>query len=474
MQTRIASGRDRWPWPRCFGCGLFLRFFKLAQLRSDARPCGLGASIYRGRLVSGATMSFQSAKRSMIPHERVSSVIFEYGARIAAAHDLDSLVVLNACMARDLVGADRCSIWLIDAKNRRMWTKVADGVGELRVALGQGLVGACIAQNEAILVNDTSLDERFLRSLDSETGYVTQSVLAMPLHGVDGKLIGVLQLLNKPGGFTSEDVHLVGLCSTYSASTLETQRLRDEAAVAQRLLREMEIARDVQQRLLPQVLPPIPGLEYAGYCRSAELVGGDYYDFLPVPDSGLLFTLGDVSGKGIAAAVLMASIQASLRSQVLRAPRSVATLLKDFNQVVYSLSTEDKYSTLFCGFLDVGARKLTYVNAGQVRPMLLRSGGRIERLERGGLPIGLLEMSEYDEAELILEPGDAILCFSDGITEAVNTRGEMWDDLEVEKIGMKCSGLPVHQMIELLVEATDRFSGGAPQADDMTVIALRV
>jgi phosphoserine phosphatase RsbU/P len=297
----------------------------------------------------------------------------------------------------------------------------------------------------------------------------------MPLHGADGKPVGALQLLNKPGGFSAEDIHLLGLCGTYAASTLETQRLRKQAEVAQLLLREMEIAREVQQRLLPQAQPPIPGVDYAGYCRSAQFVGGDYYDFLPMPDGTLLFTLGDVSGKGIAAAVLMASMQASLRSQVVRAPVSIAALVGDLNKAVYSFSTADKYSTLFCGLLDVRNRKLTYVNAGQVRPMLLRSGnGQIERLEGGGFPVGLLDASEYDQGEILLQPGDAVLCFSDGISEATNAKNEMWDEGEVEKIVQTCRGLTSQQMIELLIEATDRFAGEAEQADDMTVVAIRV
>src|SRR5258708_7523213 len=134
----------------------------------------------------------------MVPTDRISRVIFEYAAKIGAAQDLDALLVLNAGMARGLVGADRCSIWLVDTKNGRLWTKVAQGVGELHIPIGQGLVGACIARNEAILVNDTSRDERFLRSVDIESGYVTTSVLALPLHGMDGKPMGAL--LNKPGG----------------------------------------------------------------------------------------------------------------------------------------------------------------------------------------------------------------------------------------------------------------------------------
>src|SRR5260370_1255082 len=413
-------------------------------------------------------MSNQSGP-AMVPQDRISRVIFEYAAKIGAAQDLDALLVLNAGMARDLVAADRCSIWLVDTKNNRLWTKVAHGVGELNIPIGQGLVGACVARNEAILVNDTSRDERFLRSVDIESGYVTTSVLTLPLHGMDGKPMGALQVLNKPGGFLPEDVDLLGLCSAYSASALETQRLRKEAEAAQLLLHELEIARDVQQQLLPQAQLPIPGLEYAGYCRSADFVGGDYYDFLPMPDGGLFFTLADVSRKGIAAAVLMASIQASLRSQVVRAPVSIAALIGDFNKAVYSFSTEDKYSTLFCGLLDVRSRKLTYVNAGQVRPMLLRSGdGRVERLDTAGFPLGLLDTSKYEQGEALLQPGDAVVCVSDGISEAKNAKGEMWAESEVVKIVRTCRWLTAQQTIDLLVQPADRFTREPKQADDIT------
>jgi phosphoserine phosphatase RsbU/P len=411
----------------------------------------------------------------MVPKDRISQVIFEYAAKIGAAQDLDALLALNADMARALVGADRCSIWLVDAKNSRLWTKVAHGVGELNIPMAQGLVGACVARDEVILVNDTSRDERFLKTVDIESGYVTTSVLTLPLHGMDRRPMGALQVLNKPGGFCAEDVDLLGLCSAYSASALETQRLRKEAEVAQLLFRELEIARDVQQQLLPQGKLPIAGLEYAGYCRSAEFVGGDYYDFLPMADGGLFFTLGDVSGKGIAAAVLMASIQASLRSQVVRPPVSIAALIEDFNKAVFSFSTADKYSTLFCGLLDVRSRKLTYVNAGQIRPMLLRSGdGRVERLDTAGFPLGMLDASEYDQREIQLQPGDAVVCLSDGISEATNAKDEMWAESEVVKIVRTCRGLTAQKMIDLLVEATDRFVGEANQADDMTVVAIRL
>lgn len=410
-----------------------------------------------------------------VSKDRISQVIFEYAAKIGAAQDLDALLLLNAGMARDLVGADRCSIWLVDTKTGRLWTKVAHGVEELHIPIGHGLVGASVARDEAILVNDTSADERFSRSVDGQSGYVTKSVLTLPLRGMDGKPIGALQVLNKPGGFSPEDVDLVGLCSAYSASALESQRLRKEGEVAKLLLHELEIARVVQQRLLPQAQPPIPHLEYAGYCRSAQFVGGDYYDFLPMPDGGLLFTLGDVSGKGIAAAVLMASIQATLRSQAVKAPGSMAAMMKDFNKTVYSFSTADKYSTLFCALLDVHSRKLTYVNAGQVCPMLLRAeSGQIERLDAGGFPVGLLPKAEYEQGEMLLQPGDAVLCCSDGISEATNEADEMWAESDVEKVVRNCRGLTAQQMIDRVVETTDRFTGAAEQADDMTIVVIRI
>lgn len=410
----------------------------------------------------------------MVTTDRVSRVIFDYAARIGGASDLDALLELNASMARDLVGADRCSIWLIDPKTGQLWTKVAHGIDEIRIPSGHGLVGACIAGGEPILVNDASRDERFLSRVDSGSGYVTQSALTIPLRGSEGKTIGALQVLNKPGGFSPEDVDLLGLSGAYTAAVLEQQRLRKAAEMAQLMLRELEIAREVQQRLLPQSPPVITGLECAGYCRAAKFVGGDYYDFLPMAGGGLLFTLGDVSGKGIAAAVLMASIQAALRSQVVRPPESMAVLMKDFNSAVYSLSTADKYSTLVCGLIDPGAARLTYVNAGQVCPMVLRaSDGRIERLDSGGFPVGLLPSAEYEQGVMQLHPGDVVVCFSDGISEATNPNDDMWDEGQVEQVLHACRGLAPSEIIDRLVTAADSFAAGAEQSDDMTVVAVQ-
>ena len=408
--------------------------------------------------------------------ERISRVIFEYAARIGQEQDTDALLSLNAGMARDLVGADRCSIWLVDSAAGQLYTKVAHGVGEIRVGLGHGLVGACVAEARPVVVNDTSTDERFLGRVDEGSGYVTHSVLVIPLCAAGGKVIGAFQALNKAGGFSESDVALLGLAGSYSAAAIETQRLRKEAETARLFLRELEIAREVQAGLLPHRLPAVEGLDCAAFFRPAKMVGGDYYDFIETPTGALAFTLGDVAGKGIPAAVLMASCQASLRIPLLRGPDSLTELVAHVNKSVYASSSPGRYSTLFCGIIDPRSRQLTYVNAGQCAPMLVRDredGITIERLTTGGTPVGLLPVARYEEGRTVLERGDVLVCFSDGISEACNASDEFWQESEIEDLLRAVADSSAQNVTQRLVQAADAFAGEAEQADDMTVVTLR-
>lgn len=405
--------------------------------------------------------------------ERITRVIFEYAARIGQEQDTDAFLGLNADMARDLVAADRCSIWLVDPATKELHTRVAHGVREIRIALGQGLVGACVEKGEAVLVNDTSTDERFAGRVDRSSGYVTRSVLVIPLRGADGSVLGAFQALNKPGGFTPDDVVLLQLAASYSASAVETQRLRAEAEKAKIMLHELEIARDVQAKMVPQTAPALKGLECAFFFRPAKFVGGDYYDFAELPDGGLAFTLGDVSGKGIPAALLMASIQSSLRIPMRRGPGSLKDLLRDLNASVYASSTDSRYSTLFCGVVDAARTRLTYINAGHCPPMLVRQGA-VERLKTGGPPIGLIPVAPFSEGVVSLAPGDLLMCFSDGISEATNSQDEIWEEAELEKLLAASGDASASEVTDEAVRQADAFTGDAEQADDMTVVTLRV
>ncbi|MBL0158211.1 MAG: SpoIIE family protein phosphatase [Bryobacterales bacterium] len=411
----------------------------------------------------------------MTQDDRISQVIFDYAARIGGAQDPEALLHLNAAMARDLTGADRCSLWLIDPKSGELWTKVAHGVPELRILPGTGIVGASITSGETILVNDTSQDPRFLQRVDQKSGYQTHSMLVLPMRNAAGAVIGALQALNKPEGFTADDVKLLNLAVSYSASAIETQQLRQEAEETKLLHKELAIARQVQNQLFPQNPPTFPGLDYAAFCRPARFVGGDYYDFTALPDGTLFFTLGDVSGKGVAAAVLMASIQAALRTQVVERPASLSALINHFNKAVYSFSNGVKYSTLFVGILDVANRTLTYVNAGQAPPLLVRAANySIEHLTEGGMPVGLMPAGRYTQAVVALEPGDLIFAYSDGISEATNIREEIWEEADFESLLAACSTGSAQHSIDTIVKGADDFTGEADQADDTTIVALKL
>jgi sigma-B regulation protein RsbU (phosphoserine phosphatase) len=406
--------------------------------------------------------------------QRLFGLIFDYAAKMGAEADPEKLLRLNADMARDLVRADRCSIWLRDVSTGELWTKVAHGLPEVRIAADHGLVGACIAANQAIVVNDTSKDPRFDRDIDRSSGYITQSVLALPLRSPGGDVLGALQVLNKPGSFRERDVKLLGLAATFSASALVSQSLRQEAEAARLVFRELEIAREVQHRLFPSHPPQIPGLDIAAYCRPAHIVGGDYYDFLSRPNSDLWFTVGDVSGKGISAAVLMASLQASLRSQINARPDSVAGVVSELNHTLCLTFGLERYTTLFCARLDPMDWTMKYVNAGHVRPRLLRFSGEMEYLDSGGVPVGLFDSATYEYASIRLHPGDLLACFSDGITEARSRHGKIWDGIELEKVLCDNRRLSSAELVQKLVQCVDDYMGAAEQTDDITIVLLRV
>jgi phosphoserine phosphatase RsbU/P len=232
-------------------------------------------------------------------------------------------------------------------------------------------------------------------------------------------------------------------------------------------------------------LPEIAGLDYFGRCRTALGVGGDYYDFLALPDGKLGVALGDVSGKGIAAALTMASLQASLRADAMRAGNDIAGLISRVNSMLYDASTEDRYATLFYAQYDPATHRLSYVNAGHCPPIFVRSAankgskngpknGNVDRLDKaGGTVVGLLPECAYEQAEVCLTPGDLLVIYTDGFSEAMNPHLEEWGENRLISAIAACNGLPAKDSIARIMQAADAFASGAPQSDDMTLVILR-
>jgi phosphoserine phosphatase RsbU/P len=318
---------------------------------------------------------------------------------------------------------------------------------------------------------------------DEERGKLAtlQSELLLPL-AVRDKLLGFISLGAKRSEepYTGSDVRLLKSVAAQTGLALENANLlrtvADEVAQRERLNREVEIAREVQERLFPQKLPLIAGLDYAGHCRPALGVGGDYYDFLALPRGNLGLAIGDVSGKGIAAALMMASLQASLRSEATRAPENLAAAVGSINRLVYEASSSNRYATFFYGQYDPVEGRFDYVNAGHNPPMLFHGAGdsaTVTRLEPGGTVIGLLEHAHYEQGSVRLGPGDVLIAFTDGISEAMNLDDEEWGEDHLIDAVRNCGVLSAQQLLECLFEAATRFAGTAPQHDDMTLVVVR-
>jgi sigma-B regulation protein RsbU (phosphoserine phosphatase) len=266
---------------------------------------------------------------------------------------------------------------------------------------------------------------------------------------------------------------LVFVIFTRILAALKEALDREKAAEQEKVQRELEIARDVQLGLFPQVLPRIQTMDYFGVCEAADVVGGDYYDFLLLSNQTLGVAIGDVSGKGISSALLMANIQAMLRSNAMLYPNATNQLVREINNLLYQSNKAGKFATFFYGVYESTSRRFCYVNAGHNPPLLLRKGA-ITHLNASGTVIGLFPDREYKQVCLQLEKGDLIVLFTDGLVEARNSKEEEFGEERVSGWMAQTAGLGAKDFITGLLSNVKEFVGQAPQHDDLTVVALKI
>jgi phosphoserine phosphatase RsbU/P len=316
-----------------------------------------------------------------------------------------------------------------------------------------------------------SQERRNLTALDAQ--------VLLPLS-IKQRVLGFLSLGPKRSEqpYSGTDLRLLSTVAGQTGLALENSLLAatvaEQSASRERLNRELEIAREVQRRFFPQKQPAVAGLDYAGLCRPAQSVGGDYYDFRTLTGGRLGVTIGDVAGKGAPAALLMASLQASLRTQAIAGGTAdLARVLENVNTLSREIATASRFSTLFYARYDPSTRRLAYVNAGHNPPMLIRAG-KSRMLETGGLAIGLSRNAKYFERELALEPGDVLVAYTDGVTEAMNADRDDFGETRLEQTVNACVDRPASVILNQIVVAVDAFAGGAPQHDDITLVVLKV
>ncbi len=236
---------------------------------------------------------------------------------------------------------------------------------------------------------------------------------------------------------------------------------------------DWETACDVQRGFMHQSLPDIDALDYSARCRQVHELGGDCYDFVPIPDNRLAIAVGDASGKGLPAALMMSSVHSSLRMATLFAANNGAALLGAVNRQAYASSVAGRYATLFYGVFDKATRTLRYVNAGHNCPMVIRRDGSIVWLEAGGAPVGMFPDWTYEEGVVQLDPGDLVLAYTDGVVETVNPAGEEWGVEGLRRAAADSDAQGAENLVRSIFGSMDEFSGGR-QTDDATVAVLRV
>jgi len=426
-------------------------------------------------LASRLAVAIENARlfESTSKHAETLLLLNEVGREASAILDVEKLLQRAAELTKHIIDYQIFGILLYDPTDdvfrQRISVKYGQSVqGKFEVAARAGIIGASVALRQPVIVPDVSADPRYVQCNPE-----TRSELVVPMF-YQNRIIGVLDLesplLNY---FTEEHAQALSILAAHLAVSLENARLyqqlaRDEA----RMERELQAARRIQGALLPPVPTEDFGLDIAARYISARELGGDLYDFLRYGAHQLGIALGDVSGKGTAAALYGAVAIGILRSL---APRKLqpAEVLRELNQLVCERKIDGRYMTLCFATWQANRRRLRIANAGQSQPLLWKNG-RCERVKIVGFPLGLFEDAGYEEWAVTLDPGDIMLLYSDGVVESLNDRDEQFGTDRLAQLIEQKAGLSATELADRILESTYRFSVGAPAQDDRTLVVLKV
>ncbi len=403
------------------------------------------------------------------------SVLNDLARAIGAS--LDSQQIMGSIVRRSLraINAEQGVITLVEDRptdpTRTLIRAMASSSQHEQFHLHNALLGWMQLNKKPLAMNDPLHDDRF-RGVKWDSSI--QTLLCVPLM-IKSELKGVLTVYNKKGvttGFTEDDQRLLAIIAGQSAQVVENARLNERERQLTKMQEEVRLAARIQSDLLPQTMPELPGYSIAGRNIPAQVVGGDHFDFIPVDADRMAICLGDVSGKGLPASLLMANLQATLRSQTLNLP-SPKDCIERSNRLLFQSTSSEKFVTLFYCVVNYSTHDLSFTNAGHDFPYLLGSDGSVRRLETGGLALGMLEDFPFQEETVHLTSGDLLAICSDGVSEAMNTAEERFGDVRVEEVLKRCRDLTPDAIIGKVVEAVKEHAGSAPQMDDITMVVLK-
>ncbi len=391
------------------------------------------------------------------------------GRELAGHRPLAELFDVILDLAIETVGAGRGV--LMTAENDELVPRAVRG-GQMRIS--SAVRDRVLSERASLLVRDAQLDEAF-RERMSIVEQQVRSMMAVPLQTLD-RVIGLIyvDMPNIIREFTPEDLNLLTVMANVAAIRIEHARLAEVEQSERVMEREMQQAALIQKGLLPTEAPEIPGLDIAGFNTPSRMVGGDYFDFLTYEDGRVAVLVGDAAGKGMPASLLISRLQAQVQVLFEMPDDPLAGLVGRLNRFISQRCPGNRFITLFVGIFDSKTGGVAYCNAGHNPPLVIRRKGPLETLTEGGLVLGLLPSAEYLSDNIHLDPGDTIVMFSDGITEAVRKGSdEEYGEDRVARIARENAGRSAQAIIDAIYSDLMEWTSGAPPADDMTLVVVK-
>lgn len=410
------------------------------------------------------------------------SSLVEISKIINSTLDLDTLLTMIMEIIKQVLNAESGSLMLIDERGDELLYRVALGEKgkrlkeRFRLKMGQGIAGWVAANGQPLLVPDVSADPRFYRAPDKALDHRTRSILCVPLKGPEGRTLGVLEAINSksPGGFTQDDMALFLAFASQAAVTIESARMHASLLERQRVEQELRIANRIQRDFLPPSFPKIRGVRVYARTLPAWETGGDFYDIVEMGPRRLGVAVGDVSGKGVPAALYMVKVLSEFRFRASGA-ESPDRVLGQLNDALLAHITSGMFVTLVYAVVDAAERTVAFCSAGHP-PMLRKRGGGagVELLEGPtGMPLGVERGTRYQLRTVPMEKGDLLLLYTDGIPEARDRKGREFGFQRLRQVfGGPAMG--PEAAVRRLMRRIEAFSRGVSQHDDLTALAIRL
>jgi len=401
------------------------------------------------------------------------SILNDLARAISGSLNAEEIMQIIIRKSLRAVDAEQGVITLVAEEQHSMKTLIrtmVSSAGAPAFHLHQALLGWMHLNKKPLIVDNPQDDNRF-RGVKWDDNIRT--LLCVPLI-VKSELKGVLTVYNKKEGqkFNNDDQRLLAILASQSGQVIENARLIEEEKAYIKIQQEVGLASKIQMDLLPRKSPDLIGYDIAARTIPAQSIGGDYYDFISTSQNTLALCLGDVSGKGLPASLLMANLQATLRGQTLVATNPAECLIRS-NKLLYESTSPEKFATLFYGILDIQQHHLHYSNAGHDWPILIRKDSSVERLKTGGLMLALLPDYFYEHETVPLRPGDLLVIQSDGVTEAMNVDHVQFGDERLQEIILANRNASASDIIDMVIREVRKHAGANPQSDDITIMVLK-